>query len=156
MIRMKMLNKVSVVFFLIVACMLGACTKPEQPAGNESKPQPTAAKSGRAGKTIGEYDPGNTTFYLRTSHSEGGPEIVFSHGPSGQALLPVAGDWDGDGKTGIGLYDPKTGAWYLRNSVSAGPADMVFAFGPKEGFLPVAGDWDGDGKDSPGLYNPNT
>lgn len=70
--------------------------------------------------------------------------------------VPVAGDWDGDGKDGIGVVDPKTATWTLRNVASAGVADAgVFKFGTKA-LAPVVGDWNGDGTDGIGTYNPRT
>jgi hypothetical protein len=31
------------------------------------------------------------------------------------AMLPVAGDWEGTGHTSIGVFEPNTGAWHLDN-----------------------------------------
>ncbi|WP_109774897.1 SpoIID/LytB domain-containing protein [Quadrisphaera granulorum] len=70
-------------------------------------------------------------------------------------MLPVCGDWDGDGKDGVGVYDTRTGTWYLRNSFSAGDAEIKVQYGWSAA-LPVVGDWDGDGKDSLGVYAGGT
>jgi hypothetical protein len=70
--------------------------------------------------------------------------------------IPVVGDWDGDGITGIGMVDPATGMWYLRNTPSAGPVDIApFLFG-LPGWIPVTGDWNGDGVHSVGTFDPST
>jgi hypothetical protein len=70
--------------------------------------------------------------------------------------VPVVGDWNGTGHTGIGVFDPSTGTWYLRNEDSAGPADAgVFRYGAP-GWLPVAGDWGGSGHTGIGVVNPAT
>ncbi|MBC3762874.1 SpoIID/LytB domain-containing protein [Quadrisphaera oryzae] len=70
-------------------------------------------------------------------------------------MLPVCGDWDGDGKDGIGVYDTRTGTWYLRNSFTGGNPEVKFQYGWSAA-LPVVGDWDGDGKDSIGVYYAGT
>ena len=74
-----------------------------------------------------------------------------------RGLVPVAGDWNGDGTTTVGLYSPATGAFFLRNTNSSGPADIVFTFGPGgAGFVPIVGDWNNDSIDTVGLYDPVT
>lgn len=81
------------------------------------------------------------------------PDATISYGASW--MLPVCGDWDGDGKDGVGVYDTRTGTWYLRNSFSGGNPDTKFQYGWSAA-LPVVGDWDGDGKDSIGVYYAGT
>src|ERR1700730_9887863 len=76
----------------------------------------------RTGKTIGEYVPNEGKFYLRNTNGAGDADIVFAYGPSGQKMLPIAGDWDGDGKDSVGLFDPANGGWFLKNSNSDGIA----------------------------------
>ena len=49
--------------------------------------------------------------------------------------LPIAGDWNGDGKDTIGLYDPTKAVFYLRNTNDAGYADVSFAYGAARGRL---------------------
>ena len=70
-------------------------------------------------------------------------------------MLPVAGDWDGDGTDTVGLYSPSTGIFYLKNSHGPGKPNLKVRFGPrkKQGIWPVAGDWDGDNDDEIGFYN---
>lgn len=85
--------------------------------------------------------------------------------------LPVAGDWDGDGKSELGVFhvDPvlQTGVFILRvpgiilvQPCSFCPFVPVPGFVPEShnfggpGNLPVAGDWDGDGRDSFGVLVP--
>ena len=70
--------------------------------------------------------------------------------------IPVVGDWDGTGYSGIGVFDPITGTWYLRNEIGAGAPDAgQFQFGGA-GWLPVVGDWTGQGNDTIGVVNPAT
>jgi hypothetical protein len=73
--------------------------------------------------------------------------------------LPVAGDWNGDGKTKIGTF--RAGNWYLDYNGNGlwdgcgapGQAgkDACFAFGLATD-IPVTGDWSGDGKTKIGLF----
>ncbi len=93
-------------------------------------------------------------WFLRNTASGGSADTVFTYGGGG-SLVPIAGDWDGDGDDTPGLYAPATGAFFLKNTNAPGNADIVFTFGAG-GLVPIAGDWDGDGDASVGLYNPAT
>jgi hypothetical protein len=111
--------------------------------------------------TVGVYDPTASTFYLRNSNSTfiagvaGSTSVAYGVANSG--LLPIAGDWDGNGTTTVGLYDPSTSTFFLKNSNTAGNADITFGFGTAAaGLLPIAGDWDGNGTTTVGLYDPST
>jgi hypothetical protein len=103
----------------------------------------------------GVFDPGAARWYLRTSFSPGAPDIdPFVYGAPG--WTPLAGDWNGDGRTTIGVVDPATETWYLRNSNSPGGPDVpAFQFGAP-GWIPVAGDWDGNGTITAGVFNANS
>jgi len=58
------------------------------------------------------------------------------------SLLPVPGDYNGDGAADLGVYDESTGRWYAR---SLGGALLLWdAFWGSPGFVPVPGDYDGD------------
>lgn len=108
--------------------------------------------------TIGVYDPASSGFFLHDSNTSGAGEytVVFSSPKGGGApLVPIAGDWDGDGKTSIGVYDPDTSKFYLRNILAGGAADIVFVFG-HPGDVPLVGDWDGDQRSGVGVYDPTT
>ena len=70
------------------------------------------------------------------------------------ADLPVAGDWNGDGKTKIGVFH--NGSWFLDNGNGQWDGcDVdrchVEGFG-MTGDLPVVGDWSGDGKVKVGAF----
>ncbi|MGB7589096.1 MAG: hypothetical protein WBM00_10345, partial [Solirubrobacterales bacterium] len=97
---------------------------------------------------------GTTAFgwKLRNSNSAGEPNLLFEFGSAG--LIPVVGDWNGDGIATIGTYEPANGIWRLRNSNSAGPPDLTFQYGGVSG-IPVVGDWDGNGTTTIGIYYPN-
>ncbi|MEM0926006.1 MAG: hypothetical protein AAGJ83_08210, partial [Planctomycetota bacterium] len=103
------------------------------------------------------YQPDISLFHLKDSFSPGASDYYFRFGPSGNAgWIPVAGDWDGDGRDTIGLYEPGRSLFHLKNSFTPGASDQYFVFGPggDAGWVPVAGDWDGDGRDTVGLYEP--
>jgi hypothetical protein len=106
------------------------------------------------GETVGVYEPASGTFFLRFANGGGAADAVFTFGPPNPRLRGIAGDWDGDGVTGVGVYDPDTGAFFLANG-HGGVANHAFWFGSGgSGLLPIAGDWDGDGRDTVGLYDP--
>jgi hypothetical protein len=106
--------------------------------------------------TIGLYNPSNSNFYLRNSNTTGSADIQLGFGwvptPPDPSLIPIAGDWDGNGTDTIGLYDPATSYFYLRDSNTTGTADHTLGFGtPPSSWKPVAGDWDGNGTFGVGL-----
>jgi hypothetical protein len=69
--------------------------------------------------------------------------------------IPVVGDWNGNGTTGIGAYDK--GTWYIDlndNGVWDGmPTDTNYIFGAGiAGAVPVTGDWTGSGTTRIGVF----
>ncbi len=105
--------------------------------------------------TVGIYSPSTGAWFLRNANAPGGADTVFTYGGGGGGLVPLRGDWDGDGDDTPGLYAPATGAFFLRNTSSPGSADIVFTFGAGgAGYVPMVGDWNGDGVDTIGLYAP--
>lgn len=108
---------------------------------------------------VGAYQRRSARFRLSNRNASGRPELNFHlrGAGSGSGLLPVAGDWDGDGRDTIGVYDRTTGGFQLWNADYSGPADLVFRFpGARKSWLPIAGDWDGDGLATVGLFEPRT
>ncbi len=68
-------------------------------------------------------------------------------------MIPVVGDWNGDGIDTVGVYDPTVGRFMLQNVNQTGaPIAYNFLFGPRGG-IPVSGDWTGSGRDSVGVYS---
>jgi hypothetical protein len=67
---------------------------------------------------------------------------------------PVAGDWNGDGKTDIGVY--VGGYWILdvngNRTFDGCETDRCVLWCGLEGEIPVVGDWNGDGKTEIGVY----
>jgi putative chitinase len=69
--------------------------------------------------------------------------------------LPVAGDWDGDGRDTPAIYRRPEGTADLLDAQGV-VTDRVHLGGAESGpAFPVAGDWYGDGIDTLGLYLPD-
>ena len=68
--------------------------------------------------------------------------------------LPLSGDWNGDGFTGLGVYRESDLTRYFDVNLD-GRDDITFKFeGMQAGDMPLVGDWDGDGIDTPGFFRP--
>ena len=99
---------------------------------------------------------GPAVFHLADEPASGRLTTALSFGLPGAGLVPVVGDWNGDGRDDVGLYDPAGSAFTLRGA-GPGGVDLGVVFGRAgRGGLPVAGDWDGDGRDGIGVYDPPT
>lgn len=71
-------------------------------------------------------------------------------------MIPIAGDWDGDGRESLGLYSPETRQFYLRDVNAPGfPHRAVSPTGVAADAQPLAGDWNADGRATPGWYSPS-
>ena len=69
--------------------------------------------------------------------------------------IPIAGDWDGDGRDTIGVFRPNGGMFFLDVDRPGYTGEGAFQFG-LQGDLPVAGDWNGDGIDEVGVFRPSS
>jgi hypothetical protein len=67
--------------------------------------------------------------------------------------VPVAGDWNGDGRVTPGWF--YRGKWYLRNANTTGTSWRVFTYG-KAGDRPVVGDWNRNGVTTVGVRRGDT
>jgi hypothetical protein len=112
------------------------------------------------GRTFGVFRPSRGEWY--TSHNNHTTVISdnFSAGWGRPGDLPVAGDWDGDGRSGVGVFRPGTGEWFFSNSENPVGA-LAWSIGPTQswgapGDFPIAGDWDGDGTITIGRFRPST
>ena len=94
---------------------------------------------------------GSTNWQLRDTLTTGSPTTTFSYGT--RPLVPIMGDWNGDGSRTAGTFE--AGVFKLRNTNSSGSADVTFTFGDPRGF-PVVGDWNGDGRDDVAVYRNGT
>ena len=77
----------------------------------------------------------------------GPPTHLFTFGST--PLVPIIGDWDGDGVKTPGFF--KGGVFTLSNNFNGTGTPVTFPFGDARGF-PVAGDWDGNGKDEVAVF----
>ena len=57
--------------------------------------------------------------------------------------IPVAGDYDGDGKTDLAIWRPPSGQWCI--IPSGNPGTPIVQSSGLTGDIPVPGDYDGDG-----------
>jgi uncharacterized repeat protein (TIGR01451 family) len=85
---------------------------------------------------------GSTSWLLRNSLTNGAPDATFTYGA--KPLVPLFGDWDGNGTKTAGTYE--AGEFKLNNANDSSAAGVTFSFGDARGF-PVAGDFNGDGSD---------
>lgn len=70
--------------------------------------------------------------------------------------LPVAGDWDGDGRDTIGYFEPDLDAFFLSDDLGSSPQFSRIVVGWNcSACVPVAGDFGGVGADGVGLYDPS-
>lgn len=107
---------------------------------------------------VSVYRPGEETVYRYDMIGSDGANLgdaVDSFAAGGPGLLPLAGDWDGDGTESVGFHDPATGVVTYRNTMDAGDPDGSFAF-EASGDVFVLGDWTGDGIDTPGTLDSDT
>jgi hypothetical protein len=79
----------------------------------------------------------------------------YNFGWNDPNVIPVVGDWNGDGRTKIGVY--YQGFWYLDydgNGVwDGGVNDKQYNFGwPATGVTPMVGDWSATGTAKIGIY----
>jgi hypothetical protein len=94
---------------------------------------------------------GSVTWSLRNVLTTGGATTgPFTYGTRPPALVPLSGDWDGNGSRTPGVF--QAGAFKLTNAnaANATPA-TTFTFGNPRGF-PVAGDFDGNGTDDVAVF----
>ena len=69
--------------------------------------------------------------------------------------MPVAADYDGEGKTDIAVYRLGTGYWYVLTSSSNWSNYQWYWWGAVDD-VPVPGDFDGDGITDVAVYRPST
>ena len=128
--------------------------------GGQNSQQVTVSWGGQSGdKTVpGDYDgdgktdfsiyrPANpptttvATWYILTS-STGDSQYLAPEWATANDV-PVAGDFDGDGKTDLAAYRTTTGHWYIYRSSDQQTIDATWG---NSGDVPAPADYDGDGK----------
>ena len=112
-----------------------------------------------AGDEIGVFRPGGTWFIDTDYNGVFNPGIDLQLGSFGQQAgdVPVAIDWDGDGKQELAIFRPG-GTWFIdtdHNGVFNPGIDLQLgSFGQQAGDVPVAIDCDGDGKQELAIFRP--
>ena len=66
-----------------------------------------------------------------------------------QGDVPVAADYDGDGRENVALFRPSTGTWYRSTNAATNFDAVQFGISTDR---TVAGDYDGDGKSDPAVF----
>jgi len=116
--------------------------------------------NGSGTKKIGIFRPGTTAMWLLDYNGDfqwdGTPaDRLIYLGQSGD--IPVAGDWNGDGRDKVGVF--RSGLWvldYNGNGVWDGPSiDRTATLG-QAGDIPVLGDWNGSGTKKIGVFRAGT
>ena len=85
------------------------------------------------------YRPSYLSFLLRMTRADSADLMLYR----GIAGVPVAGDFDGDGRTDLAVY--QNGIWSVDLDLDGTP-DAVYSFGAAPGDIPLAADMNGDGK----------
>jgi hypothetical protein len=93
----------------------------------------------------------STSWGMRSSLTTGPADIGFTY--AARPLVPIMGDWDGDGVKTAGTYE--AGTFKLQDAVAAGAPECVFTFCDPRGY-PVVGDFDGDGRDDVAVFRNGT
>lgn len=104
---------------------------------------------------VGVYCSARGAFFL--NHSQTGKrQIIESRiSKTDRTMIPIVGDWQGNGMHSIGLYDIETSIFLIKPKANEDQSDLLFSFGSNQhASIPLVGDWNGDGKDSIGLYLP--
>ena len=111
----------------------------------------TESKAARDG--VGSFIAGEraTAIQLRAAD---GRLLRIEVAPS--AGLPVAGDWDGDGRDTVGYFEPGEDAFHLSDDFGEGAPQFsrVLVGWDCPACYPVAGDFAGLGVDGVGVYDP--
>lgn len=95
------------------------------------------------------------TFYAVTAKDNFSSSSVASGSLGATGDVPIAGDFDGDGKADIAVYTPTgTHAWSLRVSSQGYTSITTYQFGA-DGDIPVPADYDADGKTDIAVFRPS-
>ncbi|HPO23595.1 MAG TPA: hypothetical protein PK135_02865 [Arenimonas sp.] len=76
---------------------------------------------------LAAYDSAKGIFHIFNSADKGfSLSHSFEYGGTGDSILPLVGDWDGDGVDSAGVYRSATKQAFLKNALEAGMADISF------------------------------
>jgi hypothetical protein len=107
---------------------------------------------------VGDWDANRTTtvgirryitWHLSNVNNSGYAAIWFSLGDP--HMIPLSGDWDGDGRDTPAAYDPNFGRFHLSGGFTSACCYASTTFG-NPGDTPLVGDWNGDGRDTIGIH----
>jgi hypothetical protein len=103
---------------------------------------------------VGWYQPAIEAVGQRTDVGSPLPAYSFAlpGGVGDAGTVPVAGDWDGDGRDSVGLYRRADATFHLREEDGERYRPVDFGVPGRTDVWPIAGDFDGDGRDTVGLY----
>jgi len=112
---------------------------------------------------IGVWRPSDLCFYLDVNGDgkwdPANQDVKL--GPLGKiGDVPMAGDWNGDGRDEIGVWDPGSCYFYLDNDGDgiwdSSKGDLKLGPYGESHDTPISGSWDGNSKDYVGVWDPYT
>ncbi len=107
-----------------------------------------------ASETLALFDRDARRFDIFHDQTDAVPDESFSLDVVARNLLPLAGDFDGDGETELAVYDPWRRSFRLFADRDDGAPDAEIRVRTFRPWLrPLAGDFDGDGRDELALYD---
>lgn len=92
----------------------------------------------------------NLTVFRSGTWYGAGASSYFNFGQAGDT--PVAGDYNGDGRTEYSLFRPSTNNWFVLDTASSTYTPYYFG---QTGDIPVPADYDGDGKTDMAVFRPS-
>ncbi|GAA3821936.1 hypothetical protein GCM10022226_47870 [Sphaerisporangium flaviroseum] len=120
-----------------------------QPQAGDAQIIVDAISAASGPPTLGVLD-----FFLsddQASNEHTRPVISYGNSP----MVPIVGDWDGDGSDTPSAYNPVNATFYISSNPATGQAQYTLKYGNANS-VPLVGDWDGDGKDNIGVRMGNT
>jgi hypothetical protein len=76
---------------------------------------------------LGVYRPSNGTWYILKSSTGFISGDEYRWGVSTD--VPLAGDYDGDGRADVAVYRPSTGHWFIRRSTTNYTTQVTYQWG---------------------------
>lgn len=100
-------------------------------------------------------------WYIRSlgAIGPGNPPITFGQNWGNASMIPVSGDYNGDGVFDLAVYQETTGNWFIRSLGVIGPENPPITFGQNWGdssMIGVPGDYNGDGRSDLAVYQPSS